>query len=98
MGWRLQLHATWELVVMGPGSRFAWPGRRGFAPEFPIRFSNSQGRHCERSEAIQTPSFRDGALVSISPQMCNCTSGNLEIPGSMLRIAPEWRSLDCILA
>jgi hypothetical protein len=23
------------------------------------------------------------------PQMCRCTSGNLEIPGSMLRIAPE---------
>jgi hypothetical protein len=23
------------------------------------------------------------------PQMCNCTSGNLEIPGSMLCIAPE---------
>jgi hypothetical protein len=26
---------------------------------------------------------------STRPQMCNCTSGNLEIPGSMLRIAPE---------
>jgi hypothetical protein len=23
------------------------------------------------------------------PQMCNCTSGNLEIPGSALRAAPE---------
>jgi hypothetical protein len=23
------------------------------------------------------------------PQMRNCASGNLEIPGSMLRIAPE---------
>ena len=23
------------------------------------------------------------------PQVCNCTPGNLEIPGSMLRIAPE---------
>jgi non-homologous end joining protein Ku len=23
------------------------------------------------------------------PQMCDCASGNLEIPGSMLRIAPE---------
>ncbi len=38
-------------------------------------------RHCERSEeAIQTPSFRDG------PQD---QTRNLEIPGSMLRIAPE---------
>src|SRR5437868_1075891 len=25
------------------------------------------------------------------PQMCKCTSGNLDIPGSMLRIAPELR-------
>ena len=30
-----------------------------------------------------------GWCVSTRPQMCNCTSGNLEIPGSMLRIAPE---------
>jgi len=30
-----------------------------------------------------------GSCVSTRPQMCNCTSGNLEIPGSMLRIAPE---------
>ena len=38
-------------------------------------------RHCERSEeAIQSPSFRDG------PQD---QTRNLEIPGSMLRIAPE---------
>jgi hypothetical protein len=26
---------------------------------------------------------------STRPQMRNCASGNLEIPGSMLRIAPE---------
>jgi len=38
--------------------------------------------------AIQTLSFRDGALAP-EPQMCNRTSGNLEIPGSMLRITPE---------
>jgi hypothetical protein len=37
-------------------------------------------RQCERSEATQTPSFRDG------PQD---QTRNLEIPGSMLRIAPE---------
>jgi hypothetical protein len=33
-------------------------------------------------------SFR-GASETSEPQMCYCTSGNLEIPGSMLRIAPE---------
>ncbi|SHG69878.1 hypothetical protein SAMN05444169_3720 [Bradyrhizobium erythrophlei] len=26
---------------------------------------------------------------ALEPQMRNCASGNLEIPGSMLRIAPE---------
>ena len=30
-----------------------------------------------------------GWCVSTRPQMCNRTLGNLEIPGSMLRIAPE---------
>jgi hypothetical protein len=34
-----------------------------------------------------SPSFR-GARKR-EPQMRNCASGNLEIPGSMLRIAPE---------
>jgi hypothetical protein len=28
-------------------------------------------------------------LAKREPQMRNCASGNLEIPGSMLRIAPE---------
>src|ERR1700719_2790468 len=30
-----------------------------------------------------------GMVRRTRPQMCNRTSGNLEIPGSMLRIAPE---------
>jgi len=30
-----------------------------------------------------------GWCASTRPQMRNCASGNLEIPGSMLRIAPE---------
>src|SRR6266404_2916292 len=55
--------------------------------------SGDPGAAALRSEAtkqsIQTPSFRDGALVSTRPQMRNCASGNLEILGSMLRIAPE---------
>jgi hypothetical protein len=37
-------------------------------------------RHCVRSEAIHSPSFRDGPKDQ---------TRNLEIPGSMLRIAPE---------
>jgi hypothetical protein len=32
-------------------------------------------------------SFRDGPKDQTSG--CNCTQGNLEIPGSTLRIAPE---------
>jgi hypothetical protein len=30
-----------------------------------------------------------GWCICTRPQMRNCASGNLEIPGSMLRIAPE---------
>jgi hypothetical protein len=30
-----------------------------------------------------------GCAARRRPQMCNCTSGNLEIPGSRLRRAPE---------
>jgi hypothetical protein len=30
-----------------------------------------------------------GWCVSTRPQMCNCTLGDPEMPGSMLRIAPE---------
>jgi hypothetical protein len=30
-----------------------------------------------------------GMVRRTRPHMCNCTSGNLEIQGSMLRIAPE---------
>jgi len=42
-----------------------------------------------RNDAVggKSPSFR--GTRQREPQMCNCTSGNLEIPGSMLRIAPE---------
>src|SRR3954454_17251747 len=32
-----------------------------------------------------------GWCASTRPQMRNCASGNLEIPGPMLRIAPEGR-------
>src|SRR6266853_224717 len=32
-----------------------------------------------------------GMVRRTRPQMRNCASGNLEIPGSMLRIAPERR-------
>jgi hypothetical protein len=34
-----------------------------------------------------------GAMRSIEPQMCNCASGNLEIPGLVLRTIPEWLEL-----
>jgi hypothetical protein len=45
-----------------------------------IQFSNSDDNSCGDVIASQTPSFRDG------PQD---QTRNLEIPGSMLRIAPE---------
>src|SRR5260370_41010541 len=75
MGWWLQLHATWTLVVMGPGSRslrFACPGRRGFVPEFFDSFSTSKeglNRHCERSEAIHSQnSGGNGLLRGFAPR------------------------------
>jgi hypothetical protein len=39
--------------------------------------------------AIWPDSRHSGMVRSTRPQMRNCASGNLEIPGSMLRIAPE---------
>jgi hypothetical protein len=43
-----------------------------------------------RSDAtLNSASVIPGWRVSARPQMRNCASGNLEIPGSMLRIAPE---------
>ncbi len=60
----------------GPGFRFAHPG---YADFFLV---------IARSEATkQSTSVIPGWCVSTRPQMCNGTSGNLEIPGSMLRIA-----------
>src|SRR5260370_39989440 len=52
MGLWPQLHATWTFVVMGSGSRSLRSlvrddTDRVIARRFPIRFSNSQGRHCE---------------------------------------------------
>jgi hypothetical protein len=35
------------------------------------------------------PPVIPGWCASTRPQMRNCASANLEIPGSMLRIAPE---------
>jgi hypothetical protein len=45
-------------------------------------------RHCEEQsdEAIQSPSFRDGPKDQTSDVQLHI--GDLEIPGSMLRIAP----------
>ena len=38
---------------------------------------------------LNSDSVIPGWRVSARPQMRYCASGNLEIPGSMLRIAPE---------
>ena len=43
-----------------------------------------------KAEATKQSSLRHSGMVRRTrPQMRNCASGNLEIPGSMLRIAPE---------
>jgi hypothetical protein len=47
-------------------------------------------RHCEERKRRSNPFVViPGWCASTRPQMRNCASGNLEIPGSMLRIAPE---------
>ena len=47
----------------------------------------SRGRHAHRRRSLATPGIP--ATRSVEPPMRNCTSGNLEIPGSTLRVAPE---------
>ena len=42
---------------MGPGSRFAWPGRRGFCTGALTQFSNSQTNTALRSRGAMRPSF-----------------------------------------
>jgi len=39
--------------------------------------------------ALKFVSRHSGAMQSIEPQMRNCASGNLEIPGLILRTNPE---------
>jgi hypothetical protein len=50
------------------------------------RMSGSNNVICERREAIHRSSFRGHAKREPQRQL---RTGNLEIPGSMLRIAPE---------
>jgi hypothetical protein len=54
----------------------------------------ARGRFCSmEAREIQPPlciaTVIPGWCVSTRPQMRHCASGNFEIPGSMLRIAPE---------
>src|SRR5215217_6598637 len=47
---------------------------------------------CRNGHAVSSDSLSlRGAVRRTEPQMRNCASGNLEVPGSMLRIAPERR-------
>src|SRR5258706_9630190 len=70
--------------------------------------STSPVWHIDAVRGPSTPSLRGakrrsnpdsvipGWCVSTRPQMCNCTSGNLEIPGSMLSHRPGMtRSGQC---
>jgi len=49
--------------------------------------ATKETRCCERID--KAVSRHSGMERSTGPQMRNCASGNLEIPGSMLRIASE---------
>src|SRR5712671_3890889 len=48
-----------------------------------------RGRHYEECKRRNLIRRHSGMVRRTRPQMRNCASGNLEIPGSMLRIAPE---------
>src|SRR6476646_6837426 len=50
---------------------------------------NLRPRHCEEQSDEAIILRHSGMVRQHRPQMRNCASGNLEIPGSMLRIAPE---------
>ena len=64
---------------------------RGANPDFVIARSGlSAVAQPAKAEATKQSRLRHSGMVrSTRPQMRNCASGNLEIPGSMLRIAPE---------
>jgi hypothetical protein len=49
----------------------------------------ANGPRCSGTSYPQLLFVIPGWRASTRPQMCKCTSGNLEIPGSLLRIAPE---------
>jgi hypothetical protein len=53
------------------------------------RALDENGKHRVNGDDEGTRSRHSGMVRSTRPQMRNCASGNLEIPGSMLRIAPE---------
>ncbi len=83
-----------DLLVadLGPRDCLAHAGRRAGlgvrqqvdADRGQLRIARGRGvDHCEYSLS------HSGMVRRTRPQMCNCTSGNLEIPGSRLRRAPE---------
>ena len=79
--WRLvnDFFAPIAIATQGPPSNHDGGCPLNLTPGlrfYDSRMTQRRGRH-------------SGMVRRTRPQMCNCTSGNLEIPGSMLCIAPE---------
>ena len=79
---RLRKHSRQTLKVKARGNDALIWSLAGFRT-----FGESKFNVCSHARARPPPSFR-GARKR-EPQMCNCTSGNLEIPGLVLRTIPE---------
>ena len=86
---RTEATASRNIDVGGYGSRIALAepviGRAFARPVGSLVRDDVDGRIFRFNFQTVIP----GWCVSTRPQMRNCESGNLEIPGSMLRIAPE---------
>jgi hypothetical protein len=81
IGLERMLHA--EQKTQPQNSEHPSPAPHPTTPQPYSRHPKAQSGEAVRNSVI--PGWR----VSARPQMRNCASGNPEIPGSMLRIAPE---------
>jgi hypothetical protein len=77
-GTRLSLRPpfSWAKIIANPRAPRAAGGERVSE----LGFVKNEHHHVTR---------HSGAMRSIEPQMRNCASGNLEIPGLVLRTIPE---------
>jgi len=81
----------WEKVARkARRMRGLYPRRQTPHPSAMLRIASTLS-HKGRGKAGRDNEYAVifGMVRRTRPQMRNCASGNLEIPGSMLRIAPE---------